>query len=284
MSTPPKLTPIGSSRDNIAMIGPRPAPVERPQWRARVETSASKPEERDPLKPTEDGPGIKELLAPRAARTTVYAIVGVLGGLCALVLISLLVNSIMEFKLGANDAKTPPANQAAQSTTETKSSGPPTDQDYSAAQKKLADALSRMSAQQQAAAAKPAESQTPATEQPAPAPATAAPAQEQQTAKVESRPPAPTINADDVSRALIRASSLIREGQVASARALLERASQSNDPAIAFALAETYDPKTLARWKTIGLSGDSAKARALYQTALDGGVAEARTRIDALDR
>jgi hypothetical protein len=194
------------------------------------------------------------------------------------------VNSIMEFKLTGNDAKPAPTSQAAQQP-ETKPSGPPTDQDYSVAQKKLADALSRMSAQQQAAAAKPAESQTTASaEQAGPAPTNAAPVQEQQAAKVDQRPPAPTINADDVSRALIRASSLIREGQVASARALLERASQSNDPAIAFALAETYDPKTLARWKTIGLSGDPAKARALYQTALDGGVAEARARIEALDR
>jgi hypothetical protein len=283
MSTPPKFGPIGSSRDNIAMIGPRPAPVERPQWRARVDEGASQSEQHDTGTLAEGEPGIKELLAPRAARTTVYAIVGVLGGLCALVLISLLVNSIMDFKLGANDATTPPANQTAQ-TPETRPSGPPTDQDYSAAQKRLADALSRMNAQQQPAAGKPAETQTATTEQPAPAPAPSTPAQEPQAAKVDQRPPAPTITADDVSRALIRASSLIREGQVASARALLERASQSNDPSIAFALAETYDPKTLARWKTIGMSGDPAKARALYQTALDGGVAEARARIEALDR
>ena len=83
---------------------------------------------------------------------------------------------------------------------------------------------------------------------------------------------------------LARASSLIREGQIASARSLLQLALRSNDPSVAFALAETYDPKTLARWRAIGITGDVERARVLYKQAADGGVAEAGARLADLDR
>jgi TPR repeat protein len=83
---------------------------------------------------------------------------------------------------------------------------------------------------------------------------------------------------------LTRASSLIREGQIASARSLLQLALRSNDPSVAFALAETYDPRTLARWRAIGITGDVERARALYKQAVDGGVAEAGARLGDLDR
>ena len=85
------------------------------------------------------------------------------------------------------------------------------------------------------------------------------------------------MSADDVKQMLMRATSLIREGQIASARSILEWALRSNDPNVAFALAETYDPKTLARWRAIGIVANPDRARALYKQALSGGVAEAGT-------
>jgi hypothetical protein len=292
MSMPPKLTSIGSSRTDIPTIGPRPSPFERTHWRARDDESptASLKGDDDRAAPEDAEEDIRDVIAPRAARTTIYIVGGVLGGVFVLVLISMLVNSIMDFKLTNSEAITPPAKQAAQ-TPPAATPSAPTDQDFVAAQRKLADALTRMNVKQQAPDTKNAE-QAPAASAPDqsaasvqqtnPPPAATAPPP-QQTAKVEP-PPQPVISADEVSRALVKASSLIREGQVSSARALLERAAQSNDPSVAFALAETWDPKTLARWKTIGIAGDVAKARALYKAALDGGVAEAQARLDALDR
>ncbi len=97
-------------------------------------------------------------------------------------------------------------------------------------------------------------------------------------------PPQSAVSAEDAAKMLARASSLIREGQIASARSLLQLALRSNDPSVAFALAETYDPKTLARWRAIGITGDVERARVLYKQAADGGVAEAGARLADLDR
>ena len=49
-------------------------------------------------------------------------------------------------------------------------------------------------------------------------------------------------------------------------------------------LAETYDPACLAKWKVIGIASDVDRARALYERAMNGGVAEAATRVAALGR
>jgi hypothetical protein len=49
-----------------------------------------------------------------------------------------------------------------------------------------------------------------------------------------------------------------------------------------FALAETYDPTTLAAWGTFGTQGDVAKARELYAKAFASGVQEAGDRLNAL--
>jgi hypothetical protein len=49
-----------------------------------------------------------------------------------------------------------------------------------------------------------------------------------------------------------------------------------------FALAETYDPTTLAAWGTFGTQGDVARAQELYAKALAGGVLEAKDRLNAL--
>jgi hypothetical protein len=83
---------------------------------------------------------------------------------------------------------------------------------------------------------------------------------------------------------LARASFLVREGQIGSARALLELASRSQDPAVFLALADTYDPKVLARQHAVGISGDEARALALHKKAADGGVVEANARLTELGR
>lgn len=71
-------------------------------------------------------------------------------------------------------------------------------------------------------------------------------------------------------------------GDIAGARLILIRAAEIGDPQAAFLLAETYDASTLARWGVVGLKGDPATARRLYQDALAGGVHDARDRLAAL--
>ena len=53
-----------------------------------------------------------------------------------------------------------------------------------------------------------------------------------------------------------------------------------------FALAETYEPTTLAAWETSGTQGDVSKACEIYAKALAGGVFGGEGSIDrvALER
>lgn len=96
-------------------------------------------------------------------------------------------------------------------------------------------------------------------------------------------PAAKTIS-DSTLNMVMHAASLIREGQISSARLLLQQASQSGDAQVYFALAETYDPLSLQRWNAIGISGDKAKALELYQKAEDAGSPDAADRISALKK
>ncbi len=89
-------------------------------------------------------------------------------------------------------------------------------------------------------------------------------------------------NADD--RALrMRAQGLVAlaSGDIAGARAFLERAAEAGDARALLVLGDTYDPATLVRMGAVGLKGDAAKARDYYAQALSAGVAAARDRTAA---
>jgi tetratricopeptide (TPR) repeat protein len=83
-------------------------------------------------------------------------------------------------------------------------------------------------------------------------------------------------------RLMARASLLLSQGNVGTARIVLERAAETGSAPALFALAETYDPATLAAWGTFGTQGDVAKARELYAKAFASGVQEAGDRLNAL--
>jgi len=91
-------------------------------------------------------------------------------------------------------------------------------------------------------------------------------------------------NATEVARLVARASVLLGQGDIGSARVVLERAAETGNPQASFALAETYDPLVLRRWGAYGTLGDPARARDLYAKAQAGGIKEARERFDALRR
>jgi hypothetical protein len=81
----------------------------------------------------------------------------------------------------------------------------------------------------------------------------------------------------------LRAQGLVAlaDGDVAGARAYLERAAESGDARALLVLGDTYDPATLTRMGALGLKGDPARARDYYARALSAGVSAARDRIAA---
>jgi len=82
---------------------------------------------------------------------------------------------------------------------------------------------------------------------------------------------------------LARAHALVLQGNIDGARLWLERAVETGSARAEFDLAQTYDPHALSIWKTYGVRGDLAKARALYSRAYSRGIAEAKERIEALE-
>ena len=91
-------------------------------------------------------------------------------------------------------------------------------------------------------------------------------------------------DAAEVARLVARASVLLSQGDIGSARIVLERAAERGSAQASFTLAETYDPLMLLKWGTYGTRGDAAKARDLYAKAQAGGIKEATERLDALRR
>ncbi len=75
----------------------------------------------------------------------------------------------------------------------------------------------------------------------------------------------------------------LADGDVAGARAFLDRAADDGDTRALMVLGDTYDPATLTRLGAVGIRGDVARARDYYARALAAGVGAARQRIATLD-
>ena len=72
-------------------------------------------------------------------------------------------------------------------------------------------------------------------------------------------------------------------GDIAAARAFLERAADAGDARALLVLGDAYDPATLTRLGAIGVKGDASRARDYYQRASEAGLAAARQRIAATE-
>jgi TPR repeat protein len=72
---------------------------------------------------------------------------------------------------------------------------------------------------------------------------------------------------------------LLTTGDITSARLFLERASNAGLADAAMALAETYDPATVARLSAVGLVGDREQAKAWYRRAQVLGSSAAAERL-----
>jgi hypothetical protein len=107
------------------------------------------------------------------------------------------------------------------------------------------------------------------------------PAREAQSAPLH-RVPTPAEAAAYIAHARTK----IQQGDIAGARRLLERASEraseGDEGDAFFALAETYDPRMLAKWGVLGTKPDLDMAKALYSKAASRGAQGARERLLAL--
>lgn len=115
-----------------------------------------------------------------------------------------------------------------------------------------------------------------------PAPASEGPKAPQAVAVAVPAVAAEPRNSPDAMRLLARASALLSQGDIGSARIVLERAAETGSARASFMLAETYDPRILSAWGTYGTRGEVTRARELYAKAQSGGIPEAKDRVEAL--
>ena len=94
--------------------------------------------------------------------------------------------------------------------------------------------------------------------------------------------PARRIDADELAMLLKRAKGLLAIGDITSARLLLERAADAQEPEAALMLAGTYDPQVLGSQDLRSITPDPVAARAWYQKAAELGSADAKRRLSQL--
>ena len=78
---------------------------------------------------------------------------------------------------------------------------------------------------------------------------------------------------------LTRGDSLLRNGDIVSARLCYERAAENGDAQGALRLGETYDPAFIARAQVNGARSDAVAAARWYRQALELGAAEAQVLL-----
>jgi hypothetical protein len=90
------------------------------------------------------------------------------------------------------------------------------------------------------------------------------------------------LDREEISALLKRGEDFIANGDLASARLVLQRAAEGGDPRAALMLAGTYDPIVLEKLGIQGFASDIAAARTWYERAKEFGSAEAMRRLEML--
>lgn len=134
-----------------------------------------------------------------------------------------------------------------------------------------ADAGPSLSAEAAPAPSPPAP--LPAARAPEPAPPPAAP-------RAAARPPVDPALAEAMQR---RGEALLRVGDISGARRFFQRAAEGGSAAAALAMAETFDPRVLARSAVVGMQPDRAAALLWYRRAADLGSPDAAERTATLE-
>lgn len=111
------------------------------------------------------------------------------------------------------------------------------------------------------------------------------PAQPAQRRPALAQPQAPQlqISVADETALFDKAQTILNNGDIASARLLLEHLSGKGSVKATFALAQTFDPEFFSKMNVIGLRPDPAKAKQWYAKASAMGNAEANARLSALE-
>jgi hypothetical protein len=91
-----------------------------------------------------------------------------------------------------------------------------------------------------------------------------------------------TLDRAEIAGLVKRGEQLMQNGDLASARLLLQRAAEANDVSAALSLGASYDPNVLQKLRVYGPAGDVGKARFWYDKAREFGSAEAVSRIEQL--
>ena len=98
-------------------------------------------------------------------------------------------------------------------------------------------------------------------------------------------PPAanPHLSTEEITELLAHGDTLLRRGDVASARLFYERAANAGDGRAALRAGATFDPAFVGRDVLRGVRGDPAEARLWYQRARELGEAEAERRLKSFE-
>jgi hypothetical protein len=94
--------------------------------------------------------------------------------------------------------------------------------------------------------------------------------------------PSRRLDADEIATLLKRGEDLIRSGDLAAARLVLQRAAEAKSAEAALTLAATYDPVILRELRVYGFVSDVGMARSWYEKAKEFGSAAASQRLEIL--
>ena len=95
----------------------------------------------------------------------------------------------------------------------------------------------------------------------------------------EAAAPSKALDAETLAALMTRGRSMLKLGDIAAARLLLERAASAQDATAAFLLAQTYDPAVLGVRDTRSITPDPVMAREWYRKAASFGSAAAQQRL-----
>jgi TPR repeat protein len=94
--------------------------------------------------------------------------------------------------------------------------------------------------------------------------------------------PSRQLDADEITALLKHGENLIRNGDLAAARLVLQRAAEAKSAEAALTLAATYDPVILRELRVYGFASDVEMARSWYEKAKEFGSAAASQRLEIL--
>jgi hypothetical protein len=102
-------------------------------------------------------------------------------------------------------------------------------------------------------------------------------------AAIAPAPPSAGFSTAEMAKLLDHGDTLLRSGDVASARLFYERAAGAGDGRAALRLGATFDPEFLGRLGLGQLQANPAEARSWYNRARDLGMVDAKPRLNSLE-